>query len=92
MTFNSSSNDPRVASLHAEWTKRRARFFMTFAFVEGAILTLAIVAVYLLKIVDPDLGILVIAGLAVLGAVVMGFSILSQQRAYQRDLRDIIGH
>jgi hypothetical protein len=91
MTLNGSSNDPRVAALKAEWTQRRTRFFLTFAVLEGVVIALAVVAVFVLRLVDEDLGLMIIVGIAVLGGLVMSFTLLSQQRAYQQQLRDITG-
>lgn len=91
MTTSKRSKDPRVQAVLTDFGGRRARFFMTFAMIEGAVLAVAVLAVYVLDLIDPEIGIWVILAVALLGATVVTFGLMSLMRAQQRAVREAQG-
>ncbi|MEI3844434.1 MULTISPECIES: hypothetical protein [unclassified Microbacterium] len=85
------STQARVRRINEDFARRRSRFFLGFAIVEGLLLAAAVVAVYVLEVVDPDQGFWIIAAVAALGAMVMAGWIVSSTRAQQQAIRDVGG-
>lgn len=85
------STQARVQRINEDFARRRSRFFLGFAIVEGLLLAAAVVAVYVLEVVDPDQGFWIIAAVAALGAMVMAGWIVSSTRAQQQAIRDVGG-
>ena len=92
MTLNQSSNDPRLAQLRQDHSRRMTRFLIAFATVEGLALGVTAVVVFGLALVDPELGIRVILIVAMLGALIMGVTIVGMIRGYHRSIRDLTGY
>ncbi|GAT74752.1 hypothetical protein [Microbacterium hydrocarbonoxydans] len=63
-----STVDARVRAVEQEYAARQARLFLRFALIEAPLLAAGI-AVY--AFVDADLGRAVLAGIAVLGGVIL---------------------
>lgn len=87
-----STNDPRIQALQQEFGQKRVRFFVTIAVIEGALLVLAALAVFVLGVVPEETGVWLLVAIALFGGLTMTFGIMSQQRAYQRAVRDITGY
>lgn len=86
------STQARVQRINEDFARRRSRFFLGFAIVEGLLLAAAVVvAVYVLEVGDPDQGFWIIAAVAALGAMVMAGWIVSSTRAQQQAIRDVGG-
>ena len=90
-SLNGSSNDHRADALKREHQQRLTRFFVTFALVEGLALAAAVVVVYVLGLVDPQQGVWLIIGVAVVGGLVLSMSLLSMVRRHTRDVKDVTG-
>jgi len=91
-TPDSASHDPRLRALEQDQQQRRARFFLTFAVIEGIVLAAAVIAIFVLELVDPDIGVFVLVAIAAVGGGVMAFSIMSQNRRFQRERQDMFGY
>ena len=94
MSFNSDSavsTDARAEALRTEFRAKGNRFFIAFAVAEGAVLVAAVVAVFVLELVDEKIGVWVLVGIAMLGGLILSMSIVSRQRAFQRELREVTG-
>lgn len=76
-----SSIDARVATVRKQYAARLNRMFMVFALAEGALFALAVVAVYVLQVVDPDTGVLVLIGIALLGGLALSAMLMSHLRS-----------
>ncbi|MBW1639670.1 hypothetical protein [Microbacterium resistens] len=85
------STQARVQRINEDFARRRSRFFLGFAIVEGLLLAAAVVVVYVLEVVDPDQGFWIIAAVAALGGMVMAGWIVSSTRAQQQAIRDVGG-
>ncbi|HWK77710.1 hypothetical protein [Microbacterium sp.] len=90
-SLNGSSDDHRVEALKRQHQQRQSRFFITFAVVEGLAILAAVVVVYLLGLVDPQLGIWILLAIALIGATAMSTGIMSMTRRHAQELRDITG-
>lgn len=90
-SLNSSSNDPRVDELQRRHRQRQSRFIMVFALIEGLVIVAALLAVYVLRLVDPDMGIWILVAIAVIGGGILSASLVSSNTRHARDLRDITG-
>ncbi len=64
-------------------TRERMRFFLRFALTEGAVLAILIVLMYAGRIIDPDLGLYLLIGVALVGGVVLSV-VLSRQMKRQQ--------
>lgn len=85
------STEAQVRRISDEFARKRARMFVTFACIEGLVLAVAVVAVYVLKLVDPDTGMWIMVALALLAALVLGTMIIRQTQAQQQAIRDVGG-
>lgn len=85
------STEAQVRRITEEFARRRARMFVAFACIEGAVLVGAVVVVYVLKLVDPDLGMWIMIAVALLGALVLSAMIIRQMQAQQQAIRDVGG-
>lgn len=74
------------AGLRRRQQERRSRVFVRFAIIEGTVLAAAVVAVYVLDLIDPDMGIWVILALAVVGSIVLSGYLVNTTRRDQREL------
>lgn len=91
-SLNGSSNDDRVQALKREHQQRQTRFFITFALIEGLALAAAVVIVYVLELVDPEQGVWLLVGIAVIGGLVLSMGLLSMVRRHAREMDDVTGH
>ncbi|WP_102193601.1 hypothetical protein [Microbacterium aurantiacum] len=64
-----SSVGGRVRDVEKDYAQRQTRLFRNFALVEGSVLLIVVVVVYVLGLVDPDVGVWVLAGVALIGGV-----------------------
>ncbi|MGP9844677.1 hypothetical protein [Brachybacterium sp. 107] len=86
---HSSDTDPSDAGakeLARQRQEQMSRFFVAFAVVEGLLLAGSVIAIYVLELIDPALGIWVLLGIAVIGGTVLSSCILSANRRSQREL------
>ena len=86
---HSSDTDPsdaRARELSRQRQEQMSRFFVAFAVVEGLLLAVSVIAIYVLELIDPELGVWVLIGIAVLGGTVLSTYILSTNRRNQREL------
>lgn len=83
-TADDSSIDARVTAVEKEYAARLNRTFIGFALVEGALLALAVVLVYVMKVVDTDAGTLVLVGIALLGGLALSMILMSHMRRRAR--------
>lgn len=66
---NDYSTPAQVRRISEEFRRRRARMFIAFACVEGPVLLGVIVVVYVLKLVDPQFGMWLVVGVAVISGL-----------------------
>ncbi|MDR6867980.1 hypothetical protein J2Y69_002588 [Microbacterium resistens] len=85
------STEARVRRVNEEYGRKRTRFFVGFALVEGAALAAATLVVYVLGIVDPDQGMWLIIVLALLGAISLSVWLVTSTRSQQQAIRDVGG-
>lgn len=86
---HSSDTDPsdaRARELSRRRQEQMSRFFVAFAVVEGLLLAVSVIAIYVLELIDPELGVWVLIGIGVLGGTVLSTYILSTNRRNQREL------
>ncbi|MDR2999375.1 MAG: hypothetical protein LBU78_14775 [Microbacterium sp.] len=88
---NDTSIAGRVARADRDAMQRQQKLFVRFAIVEGLVLALAVVAVYVLKIVDPDVGVFVILGVAMVGALVLSLLLIREVKRRQRESAEARG-
>ncbi|MFE6996447.1 hypothetical protein ACFVAE_10860 [Microbacterium sp. NPDC057659] len=88
---NDTSIEGRIARANRDAMQRQQKLFVRFAIVEGLVLALAVVAIYVLKLVDPDAGIFVILGVAVVGALVLSLLLIREVKRRQRELAEAKG-
>ncbi|MFE6734516.1 hypothetical protein [Microbacterium sp. NPDC057650] len=88
---NDTSIEGRIARANRDAMQRQQKLFVRFAIVEGLVLALAVVAIYVLKLVDPDAGIFVILGVAVVGAFVLSLLLIREVKRRQRELAEAKG-
>lgn len=79
-----SSISARVTAVEKEYAARLNRTFIGFAVVEGILLALAVVVVYVLELVQPEIGMFIILGVALLGGVALSAFLMSHMRARTR--------
>lgn len=88
---NTASVDPRVVELRHAFQQGMTRFFMGFAVTEGIVLAAAVVVIWVLRLIDPGVGVYIVLGIAVVGGFTLFLTIQSRSRRLQRDIRDITG-
>ena len=59
----------REARVYAEFQKRQTQLFTRFALAEASVLALAVLAIFVLKLVELETGILILQGIAVLSGM-----------------------
>ncbi|HCS60687.1 MAG TPA: hypothetical protein DIW46_04695 [Microbacterium sp.] len=90
-SLNGSSNDDRVETAKRQHQQRMTRFFVAFALIEGLALLIALIAVFFLKVVDPEQGIWILVGIVVIGGLVMSTMSMLMIRRHQQEVRDLTG-
>lgn len=71
-----SSIQARVREVEKEYAARQTKLFTRFALIEGAVLLVAILAVYVLRIVDAEVGLWVLVGIAAAGGLVLSMLLM----------------
>lgn len=85
------STQAQVRRISEEFARKRSRLFVAFACIEGAMLAGAVIVVYVLKLVDPDVGVWILVALALIGSLVLSTMIIRQIKAQQQAIRDVGG-
>lgn len=85
------STQAQVRRISEEFARKRSRLFVAFACIEGAMLAGAVIVVYVLKLVDPDVGVWILVALALIGSLVLSTMIIQQIKAQQQAIRDVGG-
>lgn len=85
------STPAQVRRIAEDFRRRRTRMLVAFACVEAPVLVGAIVVVYVLKLVDPQFGMWLVVGVAVISGMALSALILGQIRAEQRAIREVGG-
>lgn len=85
------STQAQVQRVTEEFGRKRARMFLAFAFIEGALLLGAVLTIYGMKLVEPRTGVWIMAVIVILGGIVMTAMIFTQMKAQQRAIRDVGG-
>ncbi|WP_341976699.1 hypothetical protein [Microbacterium sp. LWO13-1.2] len=66
-----SSVGGRARDVEKDYAQRQTKLFRNFALVEGTVLLIVVVAVYVLGLVDPEMGVWILAGVALIGGVAL---------------------
>lgn len=85
------STQAQVRRISEEFARKRSRLFVAFACIEGAMLAGAVIVVYVLKLVDPDVGVWILVALALIGSLVLSTMIIRQIKAQQQAIHDVGG-
>lgn len=85
------STQAQVQRVTEEFGRKRARMFLAFAFIEGALLVGAVLTIYGMKLVEPRTGVWIMLVIVILGGIVMTAMILTQMRAQRQAIRDLGG-
>ncbi len=85
------STEAQVRRISEEFARKRSRMFVAFACIEGAMLAGAVIVVYVLKLVEPDVGVWILVALALVGSLVLSTMIIQQIKAQQQAIRDAGG-
>jgi Na+/melibiose symporter-like transporter len=67
MSNTGDSIESRVAAVEKEYAARQSRLFLRFAMVEGALLLIAVLVVYVFEVVDPEIGVWILVAIAAVG-------------------------
>lgn len=65
-------------------SRSRMRFFLRFALTEGAVLAILIVLMYVARVIDPDVGLYLLIGVALVGGLVLSTVLARQAKQQQR--------
>lgn len=77
MTYaGDSSIDARVRAVVDDFNTRQTKLFIRFALIEGPILLLLAVLIFGFEIIDPDIGVWFLVGVAVIGGFLMSVLLL----------------
>lgn len=71
-----SSIAARVHAVNKDYLSRQNRLFVTFALVEGSLLLIGALLIYGFEIVDPEVGIWFLVGIALIGGAVLSTLLL----------------
>ncbi|MFJ4165744.1 hypothetical protein ACIPY5_09315 [Microbacterium sp. NPDC089698] len=85
------STEAQVRRISEEFARKRSRMFVAFACIEGALLAGAVIVIYVLNLVDPDVGVWILVALALIGSLVLSTAIVRQIKAQQQAIRDAGG-
>lgn len=83
-------NDDRAAQLRRQHQQRLNRFFLMFAVVEGIVLVALVIIIYVLELIDPDVGIWLLLAVAALGGAFLSATLLRSVRRNQRELEELV--
>ncbi|MDR2321550.1 MAG: hypothetical protein LBE60_07880 [Microbacterium sp.] len=85
------STEAQVRRISEEFARKRSRMFVAFACIEGALLAGAVIVIYVMNLVDPDVGVWILVALALIGSLVLSTAIMRQIKAQQQAIRDAGG-
>lgn len=80
------STTPPAEELRRRQQERLSRFFIGFAIVEGLLLGACVLAIYVLGLIDPEIGIWLLLGVAAVSATVLTTFLMATTRRNQREL------
>lgn len=83
MSFDETSVNGRVGAVARDFAQRQTKLFVRFATIEGAILVPAVVAIFVLELIDPKIGIWVIMGIAAVGGIILMTLVMNLQKQRQ---------
>ncbi|MBO0980284.1 hypothetical protein [Microbacterium sp. SD291] len=75
-----SSVDARVRAVEDDCRRRLSRLFVMFATVEAVVLVVLVAAVFVLELVDPEIGVWFIVAAAVVGASILSVLLMKHMR------------
>lgn len=78
-----TSVEGRVARVNERFRTRQVKLFTTFALVEAVAFGTAIVAIYILNLIDPEIGTYVLAGIALAGGLVLSTLLMRSIRTHR---------
>lgn len=81
--------EARVAELRERQAERKRRLLVAVAVVEGLVLAACIIAIFVLELIDPEVGIWVLVAFAALGGMAMTAALLSTVRRDQREVEEL---
>ena len=84
-TFDTSPTSDGDGALRRRQQAELSRFFIRFAMVEGVVLAAAVVVIFVLRLIDPDIGIWVLLAVAAVGAAILSGYLVSTTRRHQRE-------
>lgn len=76
-----SSADVRVREVEDDYRRRLSRLLVTFASAEAAVLVALSVAIFALKLVDPETGVWVLVVVAVIGGSILSLLLMRHIKA-----------
>lgn len=79
----------RADELRRVQQKRRQRMLMAFALIEGLVLALAVIAIYVLRLIDPAMGVWVLVAIALVGGSALSAFLVLSLRRDQRELETL---
>lgn len=92
MTYaGDSSIDARVRAVVADFGRRQTRLFVVFALIEGAVLLLVAVAVFGFELIDPEIGVWYLAGVAAIGGFLLSMLLVRLMQARTRAIAQVKG-
>lgn len=62
---------------------------MAFALIEGLVLALAVIAIYVLRLIDPAMGVWVLVAIALVGGSALSAFLVLSLRRDQRELETL---
>lgn len=71
MSSTGDSIESRVSAVEKEYAARQSKLFVRFAMAEAAVLVIAVLVVYVFNLVDPDVGVWILVGIAAVGGFVL---------------------
>ncbi len=80
------SSTPPADQLRRHQQERLSRFFIGFAIVEGLLLGACVLAIFVLELIDPELGIWLLVGVAAVSATVLSTFLMATTKRNQREL------
>jgi len=91
MSNTGDSIESRVAAVEKEYAARQSRLFLRFAMVEGALLLIAVLVVYVFEVVDPDVGVWILVAIAAIGGFGLSALIMRHMQARTRAIAQARG-
>lgn len=76
-----SSVGGRERDVEKDYAQRQTKLFRNFALVEGSVLLIVVLVVYVLGLVDPEIGVWILAGVALLGGMTLSTLLMRHMKA-----------